>query len=67
MLRIFEPILNDYIAKKNNENSKNRYVGKEEYFSASSADWCHRRQYYKFNQYPQNSYEKKIKIRYDLA
>jgi CRISPR/Cas system-associated exonuclease Cas4 (RecB family) len=55
MLRIFEPILNDYIAKKNNENSKNRYVGKEEYFGASSADWCHRRQYYKFNQYPQTN------------
>lgn len=68
MLKIFEPILNNYIAKKNEENRNNRYVGKEHYFGASSADSCHRKQYYKHNKYPKtNPMETPMKRRLRLG
>jgi hypothetical protein len=36
----------DHIARKNEENYKERYVGKEEYYHASGAGTCSRKLYY---------------------
>ena len=42
----FENIYNEYI-KKENDKHKENYVGYEDWFSASSAGSCLKRQYYK--------------------
>jgi hypothetical protein len=52
-MKVFQTILDEFIDFKNEENRKNRYEGNEKYFGASSADSCHRKQFYKYNQYPE--------------
>ena len=41
-----EKLYNDYIAVKNEENYKNRYEGREQYYHASGAGSCSRKLYY---------------------
>ena len=41
-----EKLYNDYIATKNEENYKNRYEGREQYYHASGAGSCSRKLYY---------------------
>ena len=41
-----ESIYNDHIVRKNEENYKNRYVGKEQYYHASGTGTCSRKLYY---------------------
>ena len=38
-----EGIYKDYISKKNEENKQKRYIGKEEYYHASSTGSCSRK------------------------
>ena len=63
MIKTFETILDSYIDKKNEENRENRYKGNEKYFGASSADSCHRKHYYKQNQFPETNPTSRLSFR----
>jgi len=43
---MFEEIYNEYLVHKNDENRKDRYVGKEDWYHASGAGLCSRKLYY---------------------
>ena len=43
---MFEEIYNEYLVYKNDENRKDRYVGKEDWYHASGAGLCSRKLYY---------------------
>ena len=43
---MFEEIYHEYLIHKNEENRKNRYMGKEDWYHASGAGLCSRKLYY---------------------
>tara|TARA_Y100001937_G_scaffold52290_1_gene72396 strand:+ start:153 stop:920 length:768 start_codon:yes stop_codon:yes gene_type:complete len=60
----FEKLYGDFIDAKNEENRQERYVGKENYYRASSSGFCSRKIYYEsIEQAPQTDMPKKANMR----
>ena len=62
----FVDIMNLYLDKKNIEN-REKYKDYKGWFSASSAGQCHKKQYYKLNQYEEEPFNRKTKRLLDLG
>ena len=60
----FEKLYGDFIDAQNEENRQERYVGKENYYRASSSGFCSRKIYYEsIEQAPQTDIPKKANMR----